>query len=91
MATELTRKRLATFTHCTHLQLDTVLQLLGGTPESLVEMLDMILSIHMLSYELDQEEIEETLNAFRDNVLGYVEQLREHIKEHETDHHSKGA
>jgi len=69
-------QHLQVIAHATHVQLDTATHLLGGDADAVLEVLEMIAGVHMLSREMKQDEIAQSLDTFKDNVLAFTDVLR---------------
>jgi len=62
--------------HATHVQLDTATQLLGGEPDAVLEVLEIIMGTHLLTSQMTDDDIENALTVFRGNVLAFISVLR---------------
>jgi len=76
LSEEALHAHLQVIAHSTHVQLDTACTLLGGDPDAVLEVLEIIAGTHILTRATDQEDIERALDVFRDNVLSFVAMLR---------------
>src|SRR6516225_125295 len=62
--------------HATHVQLDMATRLLGGEPDAVLEVLEIIMGVHLMAARMDRDEIATTLDTYAGNVVSLTDLLR---------------
>ena len=63
--------------HATHVQLDMATRLLGGEPDAVLEVLEIIMGVHLMAARMDRDEIATTLDTYAGNVVSLTDLLRQ--------------